>query len=70
VPRAGAARLAVYDLRGRLVRVLADAPLPAGRHESSWDGTDGAGRAVAAGVYVLRLQQGGAAATAKLVLAK
>jgi hypothetical protein len=36
----------VYDVGGRLLRVLA-API--------WDGTDEAGRPVARGVYLLRL---------------
>lgn len=70
LPRAGSAQLAVYDLRGRRVRVLADAQLAAGRHEVAWDGVDGGGRAAAAGVYLLRLRQDTASVTAKLVLAK
>ena len=48
-------RLRVYDLSGRLVRVLADESLPRGRHERTWDGRDEAGRSVASGVYAIRL---------------
>jgi flagellar hook assembly protein FlgD len=49
----------LYDLAGRLVKsLLAEAPLEAGRHNVTWDGTDDRGRAVAAGVYLYRLQAG------------
>lgn len=50
---AQAARLAVYDLRGRLVRRLAMAAAGADA-EATWDLTDDAGRRVAAGLYVVR----------------
>jgi hypothetical protein len=70
VPSAGAATLGIYDVRGRLVRTLVERPLPPGRHEVTWDGTDDAGRAQAAGTYLARLVQSGRAAVAKLVLAK
>lgn len=51
-------RLRIYDVAGRLVRDLADERLTAGRHARAWDGTDDAGRRVAAGVYFCRLQAG------------
>ena len=70
LPRAGVAALVVYDLRGRLVRTLAHGPLEAGRHRAEWDGRDEAGRAVAAGAYVLRLTAAGAAHAVKIGLAK
>ena len=49
-------RLAVYDIRGRLVRVLLDAPLPAGDAAVTWDGTDRRHRPVRSGTYVYRLE--------------
>ncbi|MEM7786319.1 MAG: DUF1501 domain-containing protein [Bacteroidota bacterium] len=48
---AGAARLAVYDVRGRAVAVLAEGAYPPGRHEAMWDAGS-----LPAGVYVLRLE--------------
>jgi hypothetical protein len=54
--RAGQVRVGIYDVRGRLVRQLVDASLPAGQHERTWRGVDLAGDAVSSGVYVLRLQ--------------
>ncbi len=50
------ATLAVFDVRGRHVRTLLDADLPAGPHARLWDSTDAAGRPVAAGVYIYRLE--------------
>lgn len=46
-------RVAVYDLRGREVAVLADGTLEAGFHEFTWTGATAGGRA-AAGVYLVR----------------
>jgi hypothetical protein len=62
--------LALYDVSGRLVRVVARGFLPAGRHEQEWDCTDGDGRRVAAGRYFLRLACGGQERTAPLVLVR
>jgi len=53
--RPGDARVAVYDVAGRLVRVLLDGRVDAGRHALGWDGTDTGGRAVSSGVYFVRL---------------
>jgi aminopeptidase N len=57
--RAGRMRLAVYDLRGRLVRTLVDAVQPAGEDAAVWDGLDDGGAAVASGVYTLRMDAAG-----------
>lgn len=53
--RAGSARLAIHDARGRSVRVLLDDTLPAGMHAIAWDGLDERGAARSSGVYVARL---------------
>lgn len=50
--------IAVYDLRGRLVRTLIDERLRSGDHTCTWHGFDEAGRAVSSGTYFLRLQSG------------
>ncbi len=52
------AELTVYDVAGRQVRRLFDGPLPAGSHETVWDGTDGGGARVRSGVYFARLRVG------------
>jgi hypothetical protein len=50
--------LKVYDVTGRLVRVLVDETKSPGFYECEWDLTDGAGAAVAAGTYIYRLEAG------------
>jgi choice-of-anchor C domain-containing protein len=51
----GPARLAVYDVSGREVAVLADGELAAGVHEAVWDGRSRQGRAPA-GLYFAELR--------------
>ena len=53
--RAGAVRLQVFDMRGRLVRTLVDERRTAGRQQVIWDGRDQAGRPVSSGQYFARL---------------
>jgi hypothetical protein len=64
------ARLRIYDVAGRLVRSLVQASLPAGPHERTWDGKDDAGRRVASGVYVMRLQTDGFEQSRRMLLLK
>lgn len=66
----GPARLDIYDLRGRHVRSLVAADLPAGRHQGLWDGRDARGRNVAAGVYQARLEAGAVSDRLKLSLVR
>jgi len=63
------ARVAVHDLAGRLVSVLAEGHLAAGEHEVRWDGR-GAGGTAAAGAYLLRVETGSGRLSRKLVLLK
>ncbi|MCP4546973.1 MAG: T9SS type A sorting domain-containing protein [bacterium] len=66
----GIARLDIFDVTGRLVRELVAGSLPAGDHSATWDGRDDDGYPVASGLYLYRLDTGGAAQTRKMVLAK
>jgi flagellar hook assembly protein FlgD len=61
-------RLTIFDLAGRTVRRLVDAPLlPAGSHSVVWDGRDDQGRMVAGGVYFSRLEGGGTSEAYRVV---
>ncbi len=51
--------LTVYDVLGRRVRQLWQGPLGAGSHRLAWNGRDEAGKAVAAGVYIYRVEVDG-----------
>jgi hypothetical protein len=67
LPVAAPVELAVYDVSGRLVRMLADGPMPAGRHVREWDGRDEQGRRVSSGVYFYRIVAGSDRAERKMV---
>lgn len=43
--------LKIYDNQGRLVRILLENSLHAGKHEISWDGRNNSGQSVSAGAY-------------------
>lgn len=68
LPAPASAKLVVHDLSGRVVRTLLDGDVPAGETQAAWDGRDASGRDVAPGVYLARLELGGApAGTARLM---
>jgi hypothetical protein len=63
--------LRIYDLAGRLVRILEPGrSFAAGRHQLEWSGTDGGGRAVSSGVYIVRIDDGQMAQTRRMTLLK
>jgi len=71
LPRAATVDLAVFAAGGRRVATLiAGELLPAGFHAREWRGRDGEGRALASGVYFLRLEAGGRTVTQKMLLLK
>lgn len=68
-PGWGEARVAIYDVTGRLAREFG--PLAKGVPTTlSWDGRDQAGREVQSGVYFFRLTATGFTATQKVILAR
>jgi len=62
--------LAVYDVRGRLVRTLVRGARAAGEHEVFWNGTDASGGALGGGVFFLRLRGAGSETTSRLILTR
>ncbi len=56
VAKAGHVTLSIYDARGRLVRVLADASMTEGMHRLDWDGTSTHGETMPNGTYWIRLR--------------
>jgi len=61
----GNARLAVYNVLGEQVAVLAEGNFTAGRHEFAFDGNG-----LASGVYIYRLESNGRVAEKKMVMMK
>jgi len=68
--QSGLVQVEVYDLKGRLVKVLNGEYQEAGRHEIRWNGDNTDGRSVAAGVYLYRLTQGHEHQTRRMMLIK
>ena len=63
-----AVRLEVFNLLGQRIATLVDGERPAGFHTATWHATDGAGRAVGAGVYIYRMTVGAESQTGRMVL--
>lgn len=71
VPRPSVVDVAVFDLRGRLVRqLLAEESLGTGTHTVSWQGDDHSGRPLASGIYLARVRMGGRSAIQKMSLVR
>jgi YVTN family beta-propeller protein len=68
LPAAGVVKLALYDLRGREVRVLLNGAEPAGPQSLAFDGRDAHGRQLAAGMYYAQLDYAGRKVQRSLVL--
>ena len=64
---AGDVDLTIYNVLGQPVRQVWVGPLAAGEHRLTWDGRDGQGQPVAAGVYLVRLHQGDQTRIRKMV---
>lgn len=62
--------ICVFNLKGRMIRILDTAEKEAGRHFILWDGTDANGLACASGLYLLRLDFSGHTAWGKVMLSK
>lgn len=60
--------LAVFNLKGELIRRLVSAGMDAGEHDIIWDGRDRGGMALASGVYLVRFVAGDVSMTQRLLL--
>lgn len=64
----GHVRIAVYDVSGRVVRVLVDEERDAGPHSLVWDGRNNDGDELASGIYFVRYRAGTASFWKKAAL--
>lgn len=62
--------VAIYDISGRLVRMLVDDDRPPGEHLLTWDGANTNGRTVATGTYFAVLRSGEDVRTRKISFVK
>ncbi len=70
VPKESDVTLTVYDLMGRVIRVLVSDKIKAGTHHIIWNGTDTYGKPVASGMYLYQLKSDIFIETKKFVLLK
>jgi flagellar hook assembly protein FlgD len=63
-------RLVVVDVRGRLVRTLADESLAPGNYQRLWDGRDAEGRPLPSGVYAVLVEAGSEREVKKVVVVR
>ena len=63
----GAARVMIFDASGRLVRNAWSGKLTGRATTATWDGRDDAGHEVATGIYMVRLENGAAETTGRIV---
>jgi hypothetical protein len=61
-------RISAYDISGRLVRSLVDAPEASGPHALTWAGEDSQGRQIGSGVYFVRAVLGGRTYSTRVVI--
>lgn len=67
-PQESEVSLTIYNLKGQEIRTLVDEKKQAGFYNIAWKGKDNAGRQVASGVYIYRIQIGDFTGVKKLTL--
>jgi len=63
-------KLLIYDLSGKLIKEIVNAPMQIGKYSILWDGTDTNGQKTGAGVYLYKLQSDNFTQTKKMILLK
>ena len=70
LPNSSDVSLVIYNLTGRLIKILTSSRYPAGSHQIQWDGRDTQGNMVASGIYVYRMNAGTYSQSHKMMLLK
>ena len=70
LPEGGEVRIAIYNMLGQEIAVLAQGAMEAGYHRAVWRGQDASGRQVASGVYFVRMAAGDFSSVRKMLLVK
>jgi len=70
MPKAGNAKLDVFNVKGQLVKNLFNGNAPYGKTNLVWNGTDNSGKNVPSGLYFYRLSTNGRSETRKMMLMK
>jgi hypothetical protein len=70
VPKKADVKIDIYNMQGRLVRILTDSEKPAGSHILNWNGRDDLGRTLPSGVYLYRFVSNEFSQTKKMLLVR
>jgi hypothetical protein len=70
IPNNNKVELAIYNLKGQVVKTLVSRNLEAGEHIVNWNGKDNAGHQVSSGVYFYKLRTTNSTITKKMLLMK
>jgi hypothetical protein len=70
LPNSGQARIEIFDMMGRQVRMLIDGYFEAGYHSARWDGLCEDGSDAGSGVYYYRLSSNDLRVTKKMILVR
>jgi hypothetical protein len=68
LPAAAPVEVRIFDIGGRLTRVLFEGRREIGRHSIAWDGRNDAGTPVATGIYMILVRAGTDQSLSKLIL--
>jgi hypothetical protein len=70
IDSAGTVTVSIYDVAGRLVRILYQDRREPGIYEAEWDGCDAAGKRLSSGVYFCTIATEDFTGTQKIVFVK
>lgn len=63
-------KLEIFNIKGQLIKTLANNFFTAGRHYLNWDGKDNNGNQVSSGIYLYKMQSGDYANIKKMIMMK
>ena len=63
-------QISIYNLKGQMVRNLANQTMTVGNHEVVWNGADTNGKVMSSGLYFVRLQHSGQTRIIKVLMTK
>jgi flagellar hook assembly protein FlgD len=70
IPTISSVNISIYDMTGRLVKILVDQKQAPGLRSVIWNGQNDQGNLVSAGVYLYQIHAGEFVQTKKMVLLK
>jgi hypothetical protein len=70
IAKASNVSLVIYNVKGQVVKTLANEEMEAGEHNVQWNGNDNNGKDVASGVYYVRMNTANYTKTSKMLLMK